>query len=113
MASHARKAAATVPRTLATLSQSRARAASKGFAATISFEVTALEDLAGSLSFDAVVGRFVLLYQRDPADILRKFTRFLRPGGIVAFHEIHLTNENPSWPPCPTWDDSYRLLAEV
>ncbi|GII52372.1 methyltransferase [Planotetraspora thailandica] len=93
--------------------KARGRAAAEGLAGTVSFEVTALEDLAGSLSFDAVVGRFVLLYQRDPAEILRRFTRFLRPGGIVAFHEIDLTNENPSWPPCPTWDDSYRLLAEV
>jgi SAM-dependent methyltransferase len=91
----------------------RARAATEGFAGTVAFEVTALEDLAGSLSFDAVVGRYVLLYQRDPADVLRKVSRFLRPSGIVAFHEIDLTNENPSWPPCPTWDDSYRLLAEV
>jgi SAM-dependent methyltransferase len=80
--------------------------ATEGFASTVASEVTALEDLAGSLSFDAVVGRFVLLYQRDPADVLRKVTRFLRPSGIVAFHEIDLTNENPRWPPCPTWDDS-------
>ncbi|SDI63592.1 class I SAM-dependent methyltransferase [Nonomuraea jiangxiensis] len=93
--------------------KARGRAAGAGLSDTVTFEVTALEDLAGSLSFDAVVGRFVLLYQRDPARILRKFTRFLRPGGIVAFHEIDLTNENPSWPPCPTWDDSYALLAEV
>jgi len=37
--------------------------------------------------FDAVVGRYVLLYQPDPAAMLRKLANDLRPRGIFAFHE--------------------------
>lgn len=41
--------------------------------------------------FDAVVGRFVLMYMADPVDALKKFTTHLRPGGIVAFQEPEYT----------------------
>ena len=41
--------------------------------------------------FDAVVGRFVLMYMADPAEALRTFAERLRPGGIVAFQEIDFT----------------------
>ncbi len=37
--------------------------------------------------FDAVVGRLVLLYQPDPAAALAAATRYLKPGGSVAFME--------------------------
>ena len=36
---------------------------------------------------DAIVGRFVLMYQVDPAAALAKLTAHLRPGGVVAFLE--------------------------
>ena len=56
--------------------------------------------------FDALVGRFVLLYQADPADAVRRAARHLRPGGVVAFAELNLPigSAHPakslmSWPP--------------
>lgn len=36
---------------------------------------------------DAIVGRFVLMYQADPAAALSQVTKHLRPGGVVAFIE--------------------------
>lgn len=36
---------------------------------------------------DAIVGRFVLMYQADPAAALAPLTRHLRPGGVVAIVE--------------------------
>jgi len=36
---------------------------------------------------DAVIGRFVLMYQADPAAALSQVTRHLQPGGVVAFIE--------------------------
>jgi ubiquinone/menaquinone biosynthesis C-methylase UbiE len=39
-------------------------------------------------TFDAVVGRSVLMYYRDPADTLKKLARSVRNGGIMAFQEI-------------------------
>ena len=38
-------------------------------------------------AFDAVVGRWILMYLDDPADVIRQATRRLRPGGVVAFIE--------------------------
>lgn len=38
--------------------------------------------------FDALIGRFVLMYLADPAESLRHLATRVRPGGIVAFHEI-------------------------
>ena len=43
-----------------------------------------LRDLATSTSqgpFDAIVGRWVLMYQPDPADLLRRLAAFAAPGG--------------------------------
>jgi 2-polyprenyl-3-methyl-5-hydroxy-6-metoxy-1,4-benzoquinol methylase len=37
--------------------------------------------------FDAVVGRFVVMFLSDPTAALRHFAASLRPGGIVAFQE--------------------------
>jgi len=37
--------------------------------------------------FDAVVGRFVLMFIADPTAVLRRLRDGLRPGGIVAFQE--------------------------
>lgn len=41
--------------------------------------------------FDAVVGRLILLYTPDPAEILRKFAALVRPGGVVAMMEYEMT----------------------
>ncbi|HEV2418068.1 MAG TPA: class I SAM-dependent methyltransferase [Terriglobia bacterium] len=38
--------------------------------------------------YDALVGRFVLMYYPDPAEALRRLIRHVRPGGIVAFQEV-------------------------
>src|SRR5215468_5792980 len=40
--------------------------------------------------FDAIVGRFILMYLPEPAQTLRRLKALLRPGGAVAFLE-------PSW----------------
>jgi SAM-dependent methyltransferase len=36
---------------------------------------------------DAIVGRFVLMYQADPSAALKQLAKYLRPGGVVAFIE--------------------------
>lgn len=37
--------------------------------------------------FDAVAGRFVLMYTTDPTATIRDLSQLVRPGGIVVFHE--------------------------
>jgi len=62
--------------------------------------------------FDAVVGRYVLMFQEDAGHMLRQFAKHLRPGGIIAFHE-------PDWsfvrsdPPAPTYDCCCRWIIET
>ena len=38
--------------------------------------------------FDAVIGRWVLMYQPDPVDTVRRLARMVRAGGTVAFQEM-------------------------
>ena len=51
----------------------------------------ALADLASELpelgTFDAIVGRRVLMYISDPAAAIARLARLLTPGGIMAWHE--------------------------
>jgi SAM-dependent methyltransferase len=54
----------------------------------------ALED-----DFDAVVGRWVLMYLPDPVAVLRRLLGRLRPGGIVAFQENDFTYPPTTFPP--------------
>ncbi len=49
--------------------------------------------------FDALVGRFVLMYMSDPSEALKQFAARLRPGGIVAFQEIDFTFGRSFSPP--------------
>jgi ubiquinone/menaquinone biosynthesis C-methylase UbiE len=70
--------------------------------------------------FDALVGRFVLLYQADPVDAVRRAARHLRPGGIVAFAELNLPigSAHPakslmSWPPTPASEQVNEWIYEA
>jgi SAM-dependent methyltransferase len=59
--------------------------------------------------FDAVVGRYVLLFQADAAQMLRRLARRVRAGGVIVFHE-------PDWglvrsfPAAPTYDRCCRWI---
>ncbi|MEK8169872.1 methyltransferase domain-containing protein [Streptomyces sp. M19] len=74
--------------------------ASESCSEYVSFHVGSLDGFETDERFDALIGRFVLPYQRDPAATLRRLARLVRPGGIVAFHEMDLGNGHTSWPPC-------------
>jgi SAM-dependent methyltransferase len=60
-------------------------------------------ELAFEQPFDAVVGRYVLQFQKDPATMLRKLGAHLKPGGFIVFHEIDWGGPR-SLPPVPTFD---------
>jgi SAM-dependent methyltransferase len=53
--------------------------------------------------FDAVVGRYVLLFQAEPEVMVGKLARHVRPGGLLVFHEPDWVNAR-SVPPAPTYD---------
>ena len=62
--------------------------------------------------FDAVVGRYVLMFQPDPVAMLRGVARHLRPGGVIVFHEIDWHGER-SHPPVPTYDRCCEWIVET
>jgi len=62
--------------------------------------------------FDAVVGRYVLMYQADPAAMVRKLVAHLRPGGIVVFHEPYRDGVR-SFPPVPSYDRGWQLVDDT
>ena len=53
----------------------------------IQFLETDLPDLCVDGLFDAIVGRFVLMFLPDPAATLRSLVAHLRPGGVIVFQE--------------------------
>lgn len=70
--------------------------------------------------FDALVGRFVLMYQADPADAIRSAARHVRPGGVVAFAEINMPigsavpeRAYADWPPTPVSEQVNKWVYEA
>ncbi|MDX3453424.1 class I SAM-dependent methyltransferase [Streptomyces sp. ME02-8801-2C] len=57
----------------------------------VRFVVGDIHEPAPGGPFDAIIGRVVLLYSKDPAAVLRTQARQLRPGGVVAPIETDLT----------------------
>lgn len=62
--------------------------------------------------FDAVIGRYVLQFQPDPATMLRKLTAHVRSAGLIVFHEIDHGGVG-SFPPAPTYDRCCRWVTET
>ena len=54
----------------------------------VRFVTGTIEEYAEAQPFDAVVGRFVLFHQADPATAIRHAAALVRPGGVVAFAEL-------------------------
>ena len=81
--------------------------------ANVTFRQSELSAMAFDHQFDAANGRYVLCFQRDPAALLRKISRLVRPGGIVVFHEPD-RKQMRSYPPTPTFDkmDASKNLAK-
>ncbi len=69
------------------LDVARARMRAAGLT-NVSFLAGDIRSVGLDTDFDAVVGRNVLIYVADQSEVLRNCCNHLRPGGIVAFHEI-------------------------
>jgi ubiquinone/menaquinone biosynthesis C-methylase UbiE len=72
----------------------------------ISFLEADLNEYQSDMPIDAVVGRLVLLYQKDPAATLRHLRRSLKPGGLLVFQEFNMDLAR-SW---PTHDFYERII---
>ena len=82
----------------------------------VSFKVSEIDDFEDSRRFDALVGRFALMHQRDAIATLTMAVRALRPGGIVVMIESYmeiLMSGAHSEPHSPLYDDIVRWKSAV
>jgi SAM-dependent methyltransferase len=73
-----------IDRAAAVLAAARERPAAPN-SGEIEYAAADLATFADPAPFDAVVGRFVLMYQADPVAVLRHLAGLVRPGGVLAF----------------------------
>lgn len=91
------------------LARERARGA-----ANVQFHVADIRTFNPTSDFNAIVGRFVLMHQDDPAATLRHAARYLQHEGLLAILESHIsTAELLSYPRSETYDRITRWMVEV
>lgn len=87
----------------AAVETARARTAAIGWR-NIEYLAGAIESVELDQDFDAVVGRFVLMWLPDPRAVLEGVIRHLRPNGIVAFQDNDFTFSMLASAPLPLFD---------
>jgi ubiquinone/menaquinone biosynthesis C-methylase UbiE len=93
------------------LATARSRCAALGFR-NVTFHQGDPSTMAFDRPFDAVVGRYILMFLPDPAAMLRTLAKNLRPAGVMAFHEIAWSGARSS-PRAPLFDKCCSWLAET
>lgn len=78
----------------------------------VHFVVGELDQWRPAAAVDAVIGRFVLMHQRDPAALLARARAWVRPGGVVAFVESDNAACRPGLHSRPH-SDTYQRIVEV
>jgi ubiquinone/menaquinone biosynthesis C-methylase UbiE len=94
------------------IARANRRIAEAGFR-NITFLQTDVNEISDAEPFDAVVGRFILMFLPDPLAVLKSVARLVRPGGALAFQE-------PTWVPMlamaerlPLWSSVLRAIHET
>src|SRR2546430_7750087 len=101
-----------VGRKARSIARARARMAGAGLR-NVTFTQSDVSQIPAGKPFDAAVGRFILMFLPDPLAVLRSLSQLVRPGGVVAFHEL-------SWAPflllakrLPLWSAGASLVHET
>ena len=89
------------------LDTARHRVAAAGWS-NVSLIHGELDGLEPGDDFDAVIGRWILMYLPQPAELLRRARDWLRPGGLVAFQEGDLRSAVRPYPPAPFHEQARR-----
>jgi ubiquinone/menaquinone biosynthesis C-methylase UbiE len=100
-----------VDRSAAAVERARARAIRRNHP-NVTFAIGDPAAMQFEQPFDAIVGRFVLMYQDDPIESLRKITQHARAGGLVVFQELD-SSACRSCPAVSAFDEAARWLAEA
>jgi SAM-dependent methyltransferase len=94
-----------IERDASSIARATRRVAEAGFR-NITFLQTDVNDISDAEPFDAVVGRFILMFLPDPLAVLKSAARLVRPGGTLAFQE-------PTWVPMLAMAERLSLWSSV
>jgi len=99
-------------RDAATIEWARRRVAEAGFT-NIQLHATEFDQFDEVASFDALVGRCILLYLPDPMATLRHLALSLRSGAVIAFLEPDFTVPSSVFPPMPDFRNCEKWVSEA
>ena len=97
-------------RSSATVAYANERAAFRDLS-NVYFVEAEIERLPFGRDFDAIVGRTVLMYRRDPVQDLRALLACLKPRGLVVFQELDLFTGRTD-PPADVVDEVRAWLLD-
>jgi ubiquinone/menaquinone biosynthesis C-methylase UbiE len=97
-----------VDRSAEAIETAERRAVEGGQCYWVRFATGELDSFDPRETFDAIIGRLILMYLPDPAATLRRLSGHLRPGGIVAFQELTMpatrsVPDGPQFSRCRSW----------
>jgi SAM-dependent methyltransferase len=102
-----------VDRDARSLDLARHRASDLGLN-NVSFAKGDVTSIAFNEPFDALVGRFILMYLPDPVATLRHLARLVSPGAVVAFQEYVMKHDGLSFPePVTAWEEALALVVNT
>jgi SAM-dependent methyltransferase len=79
----------------------------------VRFEERAIDSFTTTQPFDAVVGRFVLIYQADPVGTLRLVSSLVRNGGLIVVQEPDFRVGTATAPTVVLWQQVQHWIAET
>jgi SAM-dependent methyltransferase len=94
-----------IDRDASSIARANARVAEAGLR-NVKFLQREVHQIQTEGPFDAVAGRFILMFLPDPASVLRSLLQVLKPGGILAFQE-------PSWKPFLAYNAQFSLYSKL
>jgi ubiquinone/menaquinone biosynthesis C-methylase UbiE len=101
-----------IDRDAASVAWGNNRVAEAGYK-NIHFQVAEFHEFTDAALFDALVGRFILMYLPDPVVILRHLSQQLRSGAAIAFMEPDFTVPSSVFPELPQFNNGGRWMSEV
>jgi SAM-dependent methyltransferase len=100
-----------IERDTSSIERARARVAEAGLR-NVSFAQSDASLISSSKSFDAAVGRFILMFLPNPVAVLDSVCKLIRSGGVVAFQEPFWTVRH-LWAHLPLWSKAASLIVET
>jgi len=78
----------------------------------VSFVHSTVDEYRADDTFDAVVGRHILIHVPDPLSVVQNAFRILREGGVAVFQEFDFSVIQAAYPPCPFREQVLRLCKD-